>query len=417
MPGDKSVSHRALILAAMAEGESRLTGLADNEDVARTRAAVEALGANIVEDGDALQVTGRVWTSPDAPIDCGNSGTTARLLMGACAGVDGLAATLTGDASLSARPMKRVTEPLSRMGARFEGGDTLPITVHGARLGGIDHEGRIPSAQVKSAILLAGLRSGGPVRVVEPFSSRDHTEVMLAQFGVEGAIEEVVKGMAVSLGERRSLTPTDITIPGDPSSAAFLWAAAAVVEGGEVTTPGICVNATRTGFLEALDAMGADVRLDNERLQSGEPVADVTVRHRRLTPIEWGPDHVAATIDELPLLAICAAFAEGETLLEGLGELRVKESDRLGAVAAGLAANGVSVFPTGDALRILGRHRVRGGGTVATAGDHRIAMGFLVLGLAADNPVTIDDGSGIATSFPAFVETMRALGATIEEPA
>ena len=415
VPGDKSIAHRALILSALAEGTSRVSRLPTGEDVLATKAAVAAFGARVEADGEDWLVTGAEWRSPAGEIDCGNSGTSARLLMGAAAGYDGLTATFVGDESLSRRPMRRVIDPLTRMGARFEGGETLPLTLHGGKLGGIDHEQSVASAQVKTAILLAGLRSTGPVRVVEPFQSRDHGEVMLAQFGVEGSVEEIVEGHAVSLGERRTLTATDIIVPGDPSSAAFLFAAAAIT-GGEVTVTDCLVNATRTGFLEALDAMGVTVEFGNMRDWAGEPVADVTVgRERPLEPVHWPTDKVPATIDELPLLAIVAAFADGESHLEGLGELRVKESDRLGAVIAGLAANGVSVFPDGDDLRVLGRGSVRGGGRIVVGHDHRIAMGFLTMGLASERPVTVDHTSAIATSFPTFVEVMRSLGANLEE--
>ncbi|WP_260483168.1 3-phosphoshikimate 1-carboxyvinyltransferase [Sphingomicrobium flavum] len=414
VPGDKSISHRALILGALAVGETRISGLLEGEDVLATARAVEAFGANVERCGDDWLVTGAEWISPAGPIDCGNSGTSARLLMGAAAGFDGLEATFTGDASLSKRPMKRIIDPISRMGARFSESESLPLTLTGAGLGGIDYESPVASAQVKSAILLAGLRSRGPVRIVEPTPSRDHSEVMLLRFGAEVLADEAGNGLAISLGEKRTLSATHIHVPGDPSSAAFLWAAAAMIEGAQVTTPGICMNATRTGFLEALHEMGARVTLDNERDQSGEPVADVTVGHAPLQPLHLTPDRVPATIDELPLLACVASFADGESHFEGIGELKVKESDRLGAVTAGLAANGVSCFPESDALRVLGKGSVRGGGTVMAHGDHRIAMAFLTLGLAAEQPIRVDDSSAIATSFPDFISLMQSLGGRLE---
>jgi len=417
VPGDKSISHRALILAALADGTSRISGLLEGEDVLATAQAVEAFGAKVERDGTDWLVTGATWHSPNQPIDCGNSGTAVRLLLGAAAGFDGLSATFTGDVSLSKRPMGRIIQPLTRMGAQFEGGETLPVTLHGASLGGIDYQSPVASAQIKSAILLAGLRSKGPVRIVEPAQSRDHSEIMLAQFGVSGSVDEVDGGLAVTLGDERTLIACDIMVPADPSSAAFLWAAAAIVEGASVTTPGVCINATRTGFLEALDAMGASVTLTNERIQSGEPVADVTVLQAPLRAIELPPSEVPRTIDELPLLAVVAAFADGESHFAGIGELRVKESDRLGAVAAGLIANGVTCFPESDALRVLGRGKARGGGTVAVHHDHRIAMAFLTMGLGAENPVTVDDISPIATSFPDFIPLMQSLGASLEEAA
>ncbi|MCJ7421033.1 3-phosphoshikimate 1-carboxyvinyltransferase [Sphingomicrobium astaxanthinifaciens] len=417
LPGDKSISHRALILAALASGTSRISGLLASDDVAATEAAVAALGARVERDTDGVvHVTGAEWRSPSGPIDCGNSGTSARLLIGAAAGFEGLAATFIGDASLSRRPMNRIVDPLRRMGARIEGGETLPLELVGARLGGIEHESPVASAQVKSAILLAGLRTEAPVRVIEPRPSRDHSEIMLAQFGVEGAVEEVEGGIAIALGARRDLVATDIAVPGDPSSAAFVWAAAAMIPDASVTTRGVLVNGTRTGFLEKLEAMGARVRLDHHYLCSGEPVADVTVAHERLEPVQVGPDEVPAVIDELPMLACVAAMAEGESCLEGIGELRVKESDRVGAVAAGLTANGVTTFATEDSLRILGRGEVPGGRMVSTRHDHRIAMAFLTLGLAARRAITVDDADPIATSFPEFAEVMRGLGGGIAAP-
>ena len=343
-------------------------------------------------------VTGAPWTSPAGPIDCGNSGTAARLLLGACAGVTGLSVTLTGDGSLSQRPMRRVTAPLERMGARFEGGDVLPITVHGGPLGAIDFVNVPASAQVKSALLLAGVTSGAAVKVEEPVPSRDHTEIMLAEFGDPPAA-------------------CDIAIARDPSSAAFPLVAAAIVPGSEVVVRGLLVNPLRTGLYEVLEEMGADVSLADEHLQSGEIVADLTVRHAALAPCHVTADRIAAMIDEIPALAIACAFADGESVIEGLAELRVKESDRLGALVAGLVACGVAAIADGDALRIFGRGSVRGGGRVVTHGDHRIAMAFLTLGLASDQPVEVDQAEMIATSFPGFVAVMNALGASIEEAA
>lgn len=398
IPGDKSCSHRALILAAMATGESRIAGLLESDDVLATARAVEALGAGVAQLGPGLwRVHGGAWRSPEAPIDCGNSGTAARLLIGACAGVEGLVATFTGDSSLSSRPMRRVTAPLERMGARFDGGDRLPITVHGQRLGGIEHLNVPASAQVKSAILLAGLRTAATVRVTEPIQSRDHTEIMIGQFeGLRGC---------------------ELSIAADPSSAAFPLAAAAIVPGSSVTVPDLLVNPLRTGLYETLEAMGADIAVSNERVQSGEIVADVTLRHAPLQPCHVTPEQIPAMIDEIPALAIACAFVEGESVIEGLGELRVKESDRLGAIVAGLVACGVAALADGDVLRIFGRGKVRGGAKVVTNGDHRIAMAFLTLGLAAERPVEVDRAEMIATSFPSFVELMQGLGATIGEPA
>ncbi|MCY7397547.1 MAG: 3-phosphoshikimate 1-carboxyvinyltransferase, partial [Sphingomonas bacterium] len=320
IPGDKSCSHRALILGALASGTTRIGGLLESDDVRATARAVAALGASVerVARGEWI-VTGAAWTSPAEPIDCGNSGTSARLLLGACAGVDGLRVTLTGDASLSKRPMRRVTAPLERMGARFEGGEHLPTIVHGAKLGAIHHLNVPASAQVKSALLLAGITSGAAVSVEEPVPSRDHTEIMLGQFG-------------------DPLAGCEIAIASDPSSAAFALVAAAIVPGSEVVVRGMLVNPLRTGLYEVLEEMGADLSLANEHLRSGEIVADMTLRHAPLTPCHVGPEQIAAMIDEIPALAVACALADGESVIEGLSELRVKESDRLGAMVAGLVA-------------------------------------------------------------------------------
>jgi len=399
IPGDKSCSHRALILGALAKGTTRIRGLLESEDVLATARAVAALGASVERAGPGeWHVTGAAWTSPPEPIDCGNSGTTARLLLGACAGVEGLAVTLTGDASLSKRPMRRVTAPLERMGARFDGGDHLPITVHGAPLRAIHHVNVPASAQVKSALLLAGITSGAAVTIDEPVPSRDHSEIMLGQFG-------------------DPLSGCDITIAADPSSAAFPLVAAAVNPGADVSVRGLLVNPLRTGLYEVLEQMGADVSLANEHVQSGEIVADMTVRHAPLSPCHVTADRIPTMIDEVPALAVACAFADGESVIEGLAELRHKESDRLGAVVAGLVACGVAAVADGDSLRIFGRGTVRGGGKVVTHGDHRIAMAFLALGLGARQPVEVDEALMIATSFPAFVEVMQGLGADIGEVA
>ncbi|MCY7339205.1 MAG: 3-phosphoshikimate 1-carboxyvinyltransferase [Sphingomonas bacterium] len=399
IPGDKSCSHRALILGALANGTTRITGLLGSDDVLATARAVAALGATVKHVGPGeWQVTGSRWTTPAEPIDCGNSGTAARLLLGACAGVEGLTVTLTGDQSLSKRPMQRVTAPLERMGAKFDGGDHLPITVHGQALGAIHHLNIPASAQVKSALLLAGVTSGAAVSVKEPLASRDHSEIMLGEFG-------------------NPLTGCDIAIASDPSSAAFPLVAAAIVPGSEVTVRGLLVNPLRTGLYEVLEQMGGAIALTNEQLQSGEIVADLTLRHAPLQPCHVTAANVPAMIDEIPALAVACAYADGESVIEGLAELRVKESDRLGAIVAGLVACGVAAIADGDALRIFGRGTVRGGGKVVTHGDHRIAMAFLTLGLASEQPVEVDQAEMIATSFPNFVEVMQGLGAHIEEVA
>ena len=415
IPGDKSCSHRALIFGALAEGESRIEGLLESEDVLATARAIEAFGARVAKEATGKwSVRGADWASPADPVDCGNSGTAARLLIGAVAGMPGISATFTGDASLSARPMGRVKTPLGRMGARIDGGDRLPLTVHGARLGGIDHRNVPASAQVKSAILLAGLGNGAAVQVVEPMPSRDHSEIMLAQFGCQVGVDDTEQGWAVRLGERRALSSCEIVIGADPSSAAFPLVAATIAPGSDGVARGVIVNPLRTGLYETLEAMGAEIELSNECIQSGELVADIRIRHSTLRPCHVAARQVPAMIDEIPALAIACAFAEGESLIEGLGELRVKESDRLGAILSGLTACGVTAAVDGDTLRIFGKERVKGGARISTRGDHRIAMAFLAMGLAAEQPVEIDQAEMIGTSFPGFVEVMRSLGADIQ---
>ena len=407
--GDKSCSHRALILGAMAEGETVIHGLSDCADVEATVAALRAFGVAVEENGDAWRIAGGRWTIPTSPVDCGNSGTTARLLIGAVAGMAGVRATFTGDESLSRRPMRRLIEPLRRMGAQIEGGDTLTLTVRGARLGGIDHANVPASAQVKSALLLAGLGASAPVRIAEPLPSRDHSEIMLREFDCVVAIEDG----AVALGGDRTLRGAEIAIGGDPSSAAFPLVAAAIVPGSDVRIEGLNVNPLRTGFYETLEEMGAELSLSNERVVSGEILADISLRQSQLRACHVAADRVPAMIDEVPALAVACAFADGESVIEGLGELRHKESDRLGAIVAGLTACGVVALARGDDLHIFGRGTVRGGADVATNGDHRIAMAFLALGLASEQPVTVDRPEMIATSFPGYDETMRDLGADI----
>jgi 3-phosphoshikimate 1-carboxyvinyltransferase len=410
IPGDKSCSHRALILGALAAGETRISGLLEADDVAATARAVAAFGASAerVGDGEWL-VRGAEWRSPSEPVDCGNSGTAARLLMGAAAGFD-LIATFTGDESLSRRPMARVTAPLACMGARFNGGERLPLTLHGGGLGGIDWVNEPASAQVKSAVLLAGLRAQGSVVVREPMPSRDHTEIMLREFGCAVDASDGV----VTLGDQRQLIGCEIAIPADPSSAAFALTAAALVPGSSVEVHDLLVNPLRTGLFEALEEMGAEVELADEGLRSGEIIATLRIGHASLRAIEIAAERIPAMIDEIPLLAVAAAFADGESVIHGLAEMRHKESDRLGAIVAGLAACGVAAVVHGDSLHVFGRGKVRGGANVLAQGDHRIAMAFLVLGLASEEPVTVDSAGMIATSFPGFAESMRALGAAIE---
>lgn len=413
IPGDKSCSHRALILGAMAEGETRIGGLLESDDVLATVRAIEAFGAKVERKGKDWLVRGGPWRSPEAPVDCGNSGTAARLLMGAVAGMPGVRATFTGDASLSARPMKRVTAPIQRMGASIEGGDRLPITIEGARLGGIEHRNVPASAQVKSAILLAGLGTSAAVQIIETVPSRDHTEIMLAAVGCQVIVDDTPDGWAISLGERRTPRGCELAIGSDPSAAAFPLVAAAIKPESEVIVRGMLVNPLRTGLYETLESMGADIELSSERIQSGEIVADVQLRHAPLRPCHVRAEQIPAMIDEIPALAVACAFADGESVIEGLAELRVKESDRLGAIVAGLIASGVTALTEGDALRIFGRGEARGGVSIATQGDHRIGMAFLTLGLAAEQPVEVDEAEMIGTSFPGFVEVMKSIGADI----
>jgi 3-phosphoshikimate 1-carboxyvinyltransferase len=380
--------------------------------VLATAAALRAFGVRVDRFGPGRwRVIGSTWRSPDVVIDCENSGTTARLLMGAAAGFP-LSATFTGDASLRRRPMARVRRPLAAMGARFDGGETLPLTLHGGSLSGIQHVNTPASAQVKSAVLLAGLGAEGPLSIAEPIPTRDHSEIMLRAFGAD--VE--TSGSVVRLGEQRRLTGGLINVPGDPSSAAFALAAAAIVPDSEVRVEGVLLNPYRSGFIMALQRMGADVRLDNVRGAQGETIGDVRVRWGPIFGAEFTAEEVPSMIDEIPALAVVAAYARGHTRIEGLGELRHKESNRLASMAAGLAHCGVAAHEDGDALVIEGGP-VRGGAEVETGGDHRIAMAHLVLGLGAKQLVTVYDGEMIATSFPEFRAAMRGIGAMIEESA
>jgi len=415
VPGDKSISHRALILGGLAAGTTRIEGLLEGDDVLRTADAVRALGASVERHADGRwTVTGGRWRSPAGAIDCGNSGTGARLLMGAVAGRP-IEATFTGDESLRSRPMKRVLDPLREMGARVEGEDRLPVTVSGGSLGAIAYRNGRASAQVKSAILLAGLGSQGPVEVVEPSPSRDHSENMLRAFGCEVESIAIGAGRRIRLGEQRSLRGTDIWVPGDPSSAAFAIVAALITPGSDVTVHGVLVNPLRTGLFTTLIEMGADITIANRRVVGGEPVADVRARHSALHGVEVPVERVPSMIDEYPILAVAAAFAVGQTAMYGLAELRVKESDRLSAVLSGLRACGVSAGAIGDSLLVDGCDGVvPGGERVSTHGDHRLAMSFLIMGLAARHPVAIDNAGMIATSFPGFARLIDSLGGSIE---
>ena len=415
-PGDKSMSHRALILGAMATGVTEIDGLLEGDDVLATARAIAAFGADVERLGEGRwRVVGHGgFRQPEGVIDCGNAGTGVRLLMGAAAGYP-ITVTFDGDASLRKRPMKRVAGPLAGMGAKFEWlgeEDRLPLKLSGGALSAIDHVQTVASAQIKSAILLAGLNADGVTIVTEPVPSRDHTERMLQAFGAEVGVQPAGTGWRVSLKGGQGLTGAPVSVPGDPSSAAFPLAAALIVPGSEVTVEGVMLNPLRAGLFETWGEMGADLTVSNRRTAGGEAVGDVTARHSRLHGVVVPPERAASMIDEYPILAAVAAFAEGSTVMRGVGEMRVKESDRIALMAAGLRACGVTVEEEPEGFTVTGGP-VRGGATVTTHGDHRIAMSHLVLGLAAAEPVVVDEPGMIATSFPGFVELMRGLGADI----
>ncbi len=422
LPGDKSISHRALLLGALAVGETVVHGLLEGEDVLNTAAAICKLGASAVRDDDGVWHVHGVGIGglrePESVIDYGNSGTGARLLLGVFAGHP-ITVFLTGDASLCSRPMRRVVDPLSRFGARFvaRNGGRLPLAVTGATDPmPVTYRLPVASAQVKSAVLLAGLSAPGHTTVIEPEPTRDHTELMLRHFGAEIEIIEGDDGAAhIRLTGQPELTGRKVVVPGDPSSAAFPAVASVVSPGSEVTLTGVGMNPRRTGLFETLAEMGADIVRQNERVEAGEPVADLRIRSSQLRGVAVPTARAPRMIDEYPVLAVAAAIAEGDTVMRGIGELRVKESDRLAAVAQGLTACGVSVEEGEDYLVVHGRGgQAPGGGTVVTDLDHRIAMSFLVLGTASDKPVAVDDAGPIDTSFPGFVDLMNGLGANIK---
>jgi len=418
VPGDKSISHRALIMGALATGTTRITGLLEAEDVMATAQAVAALGAEVERSNGAVAVKGQGvggLRAPPAALDFGNSGTGSRLMLGVVAGHD-MQVEFTGDASLRRRPMGRVLAPLAAMGLQTDADEdhaTLPLVVRGTcDLLPIVYDLPVPSAQVKSAVLLAGLHAPGRTTVVEPVAARDHTERMLIYFGAEISVEDRGAGArAVTVGGDAELHGASIAVPGDPSSAAFMIAASLISPGSDIVVEGVLLNPTRSGFIQTLREMGASVEVLDRRDEGGEPVGDLRVRTSALKGVRVPPDRAPTMIDEYPVLACLAAFAEGETRMEGLAELKVKESDRLAATVAGLAACGVSARIEGDDLIVAGRGEVKGGGLVETHMDHRIAMAFLTLGLGARAPVTVDDTSMIATSFPDFTKLMTKLGA------
>ncbi|MBS9717344.1 3-phosphoshikimate 1-carboxyvinyltransferase [Pseudohalocynthiibacter aestuariivivens] len=421
VPGDKSISHRSLILGAMAVGETRITGLLEGEDVLDTAKAMRAFGAEVSQHGPGEWSVHGVgvggFAEPENVIDCGNSGTGVRLIVGAMA-TQPITATFTGDASLNKRPMGRVTDPIALFGAQAHGrdGGKLPMTIVGAAEPvPVTYTVPMPSAQVKSAVLLAGLNAPGKTVVIEKEATRDHTERMLAGFGAELTVEDTNEGRKITLTGQPELTPQDIAVPRDPSSAAFPVCAAVIVPGSEITVPGVSLNPTRNGLYTTLIEMGADIAFENEREEGGEPVADLRVRASETKGVEVPPERAPSMIDEYPILSVVAALSTGTTVMRGVKELRVKECDRIDAMARGLEACGVTIEEDEDTLIVhgMGQGGVPGGATCKSHLDHRIAMSFMCLGMAAQNPVSVDDGAPIATSFPVFEPLMAALGANV----
>ncbi len=418
VPGDKSISHRALMFGGLAAGRTNITGLLEGEDVMATGRAMQAMGAVISRENDQWTIDGTgngCLLEPQHELDFGNAGTGVRLTMGLVGAYD-MKTRFCGDASLSSRPMGRVLDPLREMGVQVDAasGDRLPVTLHGPKVTApITYRVPMPSAQVKSAVLLAGLNAPGITTVIEPVMTRDHTEKMLTGFGAELEIETDDNGVRhIRLQGQGELTGQTVDVPGDPSSAAFPLVAALIVPGSDIIIENVLMNPARTGLIITLQEMGADIEFLNRRLAGGEDVTDLRVRASELKGVVVPPERAPSMIDEYPVLAIASAFAEGETVMQGLEELRVKESDRLSATARGLEANGVDCSEAESTLMVRGTPGGYGlgGGLVATHLDHRIAMSFLVMGLAAQNPVTIDDDRMIATSFPDFTDMMTALG-------
>ncbi|HEU4344918.1 MAG TPA: 3-phosphoshikimate 1-carboxyvinyltransferase [Candidatus Binatia bacterium] len=409
VPGDKSIGHRAVIFASIAHGRSRIINLSGGEDNRRTVQAFRDMGVVIRSDGESLTVEGRGWEGLSAPrstIDCGNSGTTMRLLSGVLAGRS-FASRLDGDASLRRRPMRRIIDPLTRMGAQITGRDgagLAPLEIHGGGLQGIEYRMPMASAQVKSAILLAGLQASGVTTVFEPQNSRDHTEVMIRGFGGEVSI----RCGSVTVAGGQTLRAREVSIPGDISSAAFFLVAAAAIPGSEVIVRDVGVNPTRDGVLEILRRMGAKLECLNERIEAGEPVADLKVTGGRLVGVEIGPEMSARTIDEYPILLVAGALAEGVTSISGVKELRYKESDRIAAMTEGLGALGVSVAEREDGMTVSGCRRLKGA-AVKSYGDHRVAMALAIAGLCSDGGVQIDDADCVDISFPNFFELLEKI--------
>ena len=423
IPGDKSISHRAAIFGLLANGETRVSGLLESEDVLNSMKAAQALGALVERDGEEWVIKGAgngALLEPAEALDFGNSGTGCRLFMGLLASYD-FPSTFIGDASLSSRPMNRILDPIALFGTQVlsqQGDGQLPITIHGPQFAApVEYRVPMASAQVKSAVLLAGLNAPGITRVIEPIMTRDHTEKMLAGFGANVDISTDGDGVrTISLEGQPILQGQEITVPSDPSSAAFMIVAALIVPDSKITIPDVLMNPTRIGLITTLLEMGGNIEITNERSSGGEDLADLAVSSSDLKGVKVPGERSASMIDEYPVLAVAAAFAQGKTTMKDVGELRVKESDRLRAVANGLEANGVSFVEGNDFLIVEGNpmRKGTGGGKVETHLDHRIAMAFLVMGMAAEKPVTIDDGNIIATSFPQFLSIVDDLGAEIE---
>lgn len=415
VPGDKSISHRAVIFNAVADGTATVSNFLPGADCLSTIACVRALGVEVQREGTTVRVAGaglRGLREPADVLDCGNSGTTLRLLAGLLAGQP-LFAVLSGDGSLRSRPQRRIVAPLRALGARLDGrddGDRAPLAVRGATLAGGSYALPVASAQVKSALLLAAMAGTAPLTLTGKIASRDHTELMLKAMGAELAIDET----QLVLQPVTSLAPLSLRVPGDPSSAAFWWVAAAIHPDAELTTTSVCLNPTRTGALDVLRAMGAEIDINNERQEGSEPVGDVTVRSSQLRGVTIGGPLIPRLIDEIPILAVAAACAAGDTLVKDAQELRAKETDRIATVAAGLDAMGVAVEPTGDGLGIVGRGRpALAGATLASHGDHRLAMAWAVASLVATGASSIDDPACADVSYPGFWETLARLGAIV----
>ena len=425
VPGDKSISHRSLIIAGMAIGQTEISGLLRSEDVLSTLCAVRQLGVTIEDDLDKNVITVKGvstsgFNSPNKPLDLGNSGTGVRLLMGAIAGQP-LTARLIGDASLSARPMKRITDPLQQMGAQIgylpknQGKGLLPVTITGAKPAlPLSYSTQVASAQIKSAIMLAGLNARGVTIISEPYISRDHTESMLRHFGVEVEQRFLADGRhQVTLAGEANLKAKNILVPRDPSSAAFAIVAALITPESDITLPAVGMNPQRIGLITTLIEMGADLDITNERLEGGEPVGDIHARSSKLKGIEVPAKRAASMIDEYPILSVAASCAQGRTYMPGIAELRVKETDRIAVMARGLKACGVSIDEQPDSLTVDGQKQITGGATIASQHDHRIAMSFLVLGMVSQQTVSVTDAETIATSFPEFASLMNGAGANI----